>query len=254
MLSFYSEIFPIVEVNMTFYRQPSLKIVQRWAQITQDDFLFAVKIPRTITHDKKLQGNWQDDLTTYLQVIGGGLGKKFGPSLLQLPPSFTAKESAKLQAFLAEWPAGLPLVVEFRHKSWLAEGEQSPVFGLLARYEAAYCIVSEPLLPPILGPLTANFSYIRWHGFGKKIWYDYDYSDEEIAQWIPAINELQSTNQVFGFWNNHYRGNAVKNSQTMQEMLGETPKPLRDVDYQRVLQKAGKKKPKIKTLETWLTP
>lgn len=253
MLSFYSELFPIVEINMTFYRNPSLEMVKRWALVTQDDFLFAAKIPRTITHDKRLQGSWQDDLKTYLHVISGGLGKKLGPSLLQLPPSFTANEMDSLEAFLAEWPAGLQLAVEFRHKSWLAQGEQSPVFHLLDRYDAAYCIVSEPLLPAITGPITANFSYIRWHGFGKKIWYDYSYAKEEIEQWVPVINELRSINQVIGFWNNHYRGNAVRNAQTMQELLGETPKQLHEVDCQRVLRKEGVKRAPKKTLEAWLT-
>lgn len=253
MLSFYSELFPGVEVNMTFYRMPSLEMVKRWGQVTQDDFLFAAKIPRTITHDKRLRGSWQDDLTAYLQVVSGGLGKKLGPSLLQLPPSFTANEMDILEAFLAEWPARLQLAVEFRHKSWLAQNEQSPVFRLLDKYNAAYCIVSEPLLPPIVGPVTASFSYIRWHGFGKKIWYDYNYTKEEIEQWVPVINELRSTNQVVGFWNNHYRGNAVRNAQTMQELLGETPKLLREVDFQRVLQKERAKKAKAKTLEAWLT-
>ncbi|MFX0113347.1 MAG: DUF72 domain-containing protein [Candidatus Hodarchaeota archaeon] len=251
-LSFYSEIFPVVEINMSFYRMPSVKMVKRWDQSTQADFLFAAKIPRVITHDSKLQGNdWQGKLTTYLEIMDR-LGKKLGPSLLQLPPSFTAKEIAHLEAFLAEWPARLKVAVEFRHKSWLADGESSPVFSLLDKYDAAYCIVSEPLLPPLLGPTTAEFSYVRWHGFGKKIWYDYDYSEEEIAQWVPKINELSSTNQVFGFFNNHYRGNAVKNCQTMQEMLGEQPTHPHEVDYQAVLRKAGRKQPKTKTLEAWL--
>jgi len=254
MLPFLSEIFPTVEVNTSFYHLPSIKSVKKWARITQDDFIFAVKIPRTITHDKKLKEDWKNDLEAYLKIIGEGFGKKLGPSLLQLPPSFTASETDRLEDFLSEWPQEYQLSVEFRHKSWLIEGERSPVFNLLDAYNVAYCIVSEPLLPPIIGPRTASFAYIRWHGFGSNIWYDYNYSKEEIREWVPRVEQILSeSKQVFGFWNNHYRGNAPTNCNEILQMLGKSPKSPDQVDSGQVLKKAtGKSVDRSKSLDFWL--
>jgi uncharacterized protein YecE (DUF72 family) len=69
--------------------------------------------------------------------------------------------------------------------------------------------------------LTADFAYFRWHGKGGKIWFDYRYSNEEIAAWVPKVQETsKSVKKIYGFFNNHYHGYAPENCLYLLEKLG----------------------------------
>jgi uncharacterized protein YecE (DUF72 family) len=147
-------------------------------------------------------------------------GGKFSAALLQLPPSL-AFEPATVRAFYESIPPTLPVAVEFREPSWLAPES----FDLLREFHLAYVIVDEPHLPTRL-ERTGPFVYIRWHGRGQPLWYDYPYSKEELEGWVPRVRELsQGTEPVLGFFNNHFRGDAPANARTISEMLGVPPPP-----------------------------
>jgi uncharacterized protein YecE (DUF72 family) len=106
--------------------------------------------------------------------------------------------------------------VEFRNRSWWNE----ETWKVLRRYHVANTSVDEPLLPPDIVH-TADFTYIRWHGLGKRVWYDYRYSRQEILTWVPKVKEiLLKSKEVYGYWNNHFHGYAVLNGLEALELLG----------------------------------
>ena len=214
-LRYYASIFPIVEVNSTFYRLPPPAVAVSWAKRTPARFRFAAKFPRTITHDLRLEGT-EGELARFLEVLKPlRAAGKFVAALLQLPPSLPF-DSATVRSFYAALPRDLPVAVEFRERSWLVPES----YSLLREFGLANVIVDGPHLPVAL-EVTAPFAYVRWHGHGTRVWYDYTYSAAELAAWVPRVHELgQRAEAVYGFFNNHFRGDAAANCRTLAEELG----------------------------------
>jgi uncharacterized protein YecE (DUF72 family) len=211
----YASGFAIVEVDSTFYRLPSPSVAASWVRRTPTRFRFAAKFPRAITHDRRLRGT-DEELGRFLEVLAP-LRKagKFVAALLQLPPSF-AFEPGTVRSFYESLPRDLPVAVEFRDRSWLVPAS----YALLREFGFANVVVDGPHLPPAL-EVTAPFAYVRWHGQGDPIWYDYRYSDPELAAWVPRVRQLADrTEAVYGFFNNHFRGDAALNCRTLAEQLG----------------------------------
>jgi hypothetical protein len=125
-----------------------------------------------------------------------------------------------LENYLEILPGEYLWAVEFRHPSWLND----ETYSLLKRHNVAYTIVDEPLLPPEVH-VTADFSYIRWHGHGTNPWYNYEYSKNELEEWVPKVEETKThSRKIYGYFNNHYSANAVKNAVELLTMLEmETP-------------------------------
>jgi uncharacterized protein YecE (DUF72 family) len=237
-LAWYSEIFSTVEINTSFYHFPRSSVVNRWAKNVPDGFLFAFKIPKAITHEKYLI-DFHNDLERFLTTMKSGLRNKLGPALLQLPPKFAdeKKNRQALTVFLRHWPEELKLAVEFRHKSWVKHLEQTT--NLLANYNAAYCIVDEPLLPPIT-PVTADFTYIRLHGHGLKLWYRYYYSRDELLVWKDKLEALKKrVNEIFTYFNNHPAGHAPANARQLAILLKQPLKKLEEINMNNVRKRAG---------------
>jgi len=221
-LHFYTRLFPIVEVNSTFYRLPPPSVAESWVRRTPAGFRFAAKFPQTITHDLRLVGT-DEELHRFLQVVkplrDAG---KFAAALLQLPPSLPF-EPATVRTFYETLPKDLPVAVEFRERSWTAPAS----IELLREFSLAHVVVDEPHLPISLA-VTAPFSYVRWHGHGARLWYDYTYSHAELEGWVPRVNQLKDeAGAIYGFFNNHFRGDAAVNCQTMAELLNLPPPPWR---------------------------
>lgn len=219
-LRFYSGLFPIVEINVTFYRLPAVGVVESWVRRTPQGFRFAAKFPQTITHDRRLVGA-EAEVADFLKVMEPlRRNGRFVAALLQLPPSLPF-EPKTVRAFYEGLPPDLPVAVEFREPSWLEESS----LALLREFRLAHVIVDEPHLPIRLD-VTGPFSYIRWHGHGKNIWYDYRYSDDELRAWAPRVRALADRAEaVYGFFNNHFRGDAAANGKTMTELLELPPAP-----------------------------
>lgn len=217
-LRYYTGRFPIVEVNSTFYHLPSVAVAASWVRRTPKGFRFAAKFPQTITHERRLVGA-EEELRQFLTVLHPlREAKKFAAALLQLPPSLKF-EPGTVRAFYESLPADLPVAVEFREPSWLV----SESFELLREFRLAYVIVDEPHLPIRL-ETTAPFAYVRWHGHGTNVWYDYTYSAEELAAWVPRVREVAAkVETVYGFFNNHFRGDAAANCTTLADQLGLPP-------------------------------
>jgi len=214
----YARVFDTAEINSTFYRAPDPGIVQGWGRFTPDDFVFAAKVPQTVTHDRLLDvGKGADkDLLAFCELMRPLLDRgKLGPLLLQLPPRLRFVEPT-IHRFLDSLPRDFTFALEPRNKSWMT----LEAFDLLRSTGVVYTIVDEPLLPPDLH-VTAQTAYVRWHGHGTDPWYNYRYSEDELTSWVPRVQQVAAQAEtVYGFFNNHFHGYAPENCVQILRMLG----------------------------------
>ena len=213
LLPYFAQSFNTVELNNTFYHLPKETTVKGWYKKVPDDFVFAVKASRFITHIKRL-ANLGDSLKVFLKRAYL-LKEKLGPVLYQLPPSMK-KDSRKLTSFLKKLPKKTKNVVEFRHRSWLDE----EIFAILKKFNAAHCIISMPDFPTVVRA-TCDFVYIRMHG--GTILYGSNYSKAELKQcagWIKKF--LKDGLDTYVYFNNDASGFAVKNALALKKLVGST--------------------------------
>jgi len=219
MFSYYRNFFKTVEIDSTFYRYPTKSQIYGYFRSSPKDFIFSAKLPKVLTHEKNLslELSVKNDLFRFLELVEPLYrAGKLGAILIQLPPSFVyGRNRENLANFLDALPTEYEFAVEFRDHSWLRDD----VLKLLSDHNVAYTVVDEPLLPPEIH-VTADFSYVRWHGRGLGPWYDYHYSREELEEWVPKILEVgDKVRKVYGYFNNHYHGYAPENCIEILEML-----------------------------------
>jgi uncharacterized protein YecE (DUF72 family) len=218
MLRAYSKAFKTVEIDSTFYRYPSKGNVMGWVKYSPEGFIYTAKLPKLITHEKKLSlsEGIEQDLQKFTELMEPlYLSGKLGCILIQLPPKFDYKPK-ELEDFFKILPTQIKFAVEFRDLSWMRE----ETWALLEKYNVAYTIVDEPLLPPEIH-VTSNIAYFRWHGYGTRPWYNYRYRVEQLEPWIPKVKDVaEKAEKVYGYFNNHYHGYAVENCLQVLEMLG----------------------------------
>jgi len=218
MLSAYSKVFKTAEIDSTFYRFPTKGMAMGWLKYSPTDFIFVAKLPKLITHEKKLSldKGVEDDLKRFCELMEPlHLYGKLGCMLIQLPPRF-GFDLDLMEDFFKILPTDIRFAVEFRDLSWMRD----ETWRLLRKYEVAYTIVDEPLLPPELH-VTSRIAYFRWHGRGSRPWYNYRYSIDELEPWVPKVKEVANkVETIYGYFNNHYHGYAVENCLQVLEMLG----------------------------------
>ncbi len=218
MLEQYWNIFTTTEINSTFYEYPSPSFINFLAYRSPRNMIYSAKVHQDITHKKMLKTHLavDRDLNKFLGLISPlKETNKLGVLLLQLPPQ-PPKKLPTFEDFLNLLPTDYNWAVEFRHQDWLSE----KYFNLLERYNIGFVIVDEPLLPPIL-KVTSSFAYIRWHGHGKRPWYYYLYSVDELEAWVPKVKQLAKESQIlYGYFNNHFNGYAVINALQLLKLLG----------------------------------
>lgn len=212
-LKYYSSIFSTAEINSTFYAYPKPVMVQGWIRNSSVGFKFSLKLPQPITHKKRLE-NVEDDLVKFLDLIKPMSDSgKLGVVLIQLPPSFTKNSTRTLEIFFDLLSTEFHYAVEFRHKSW--EGKETS--ELLQRYGISSVITDSPL--ELVSEITTDWAFVRYHGRGKKIWYDYRYSEKEIAGFAKRLEEIKKqTKIVYAYFNNHYGGSSVENALQLLQM------------------------------------
>ncbi|MHB8566499.1 MAG: DUF72 domain-containing protein [Nitrososphaerales archaeon] len=241
-LKYYASVFSTVEIDSTFYANPSRGMVFGWARNTPPNFEFSLKLPKTITHEKmlKLSEGTEVDLYNFLDLLSPlKESSKLGPLLIQLPPSFSLDCKEDLEGFLGALPKENRFAIEFRNKSWLKDPD---VNSLLSRFKVANTIVDEPLMPIDL-TTPAEFAFIRWHGRGRRPWYNYLYNDKELDPWVERVNDLSSkVKKIYGYFNNHFHGNAVENSLEFMEKIGSATRT-----QQKTLKKVKEKRAQKQT-------
>lgn len=210
-LEFYTTQFSTVEVNATFYRLPSLKMIHSWRQRAPRTFVFAVKGSRYITHLKKLT-NLGRGLSKFTRRIGP-LRPRLGPILWQLP-RILQKDARRLDRFLSQLPGSFRHAVEFRHPSWYCE----EIFDILRDRQAAHVSISSQAMPEDLN-VTADFAYIRFHGLEGGA--AHDYTRSELEPWAGHIrDQVRADRDVFAYFNNDLNVAAPANAKTLMEMVG----------------------------------
>ena len=204
MLPYYAARFPTVEINYTFYRMPTEKLLAGWAEQTPSPYKFTLKAPRRITHDSRLK---DVDAVTHFCEVASTLGDKLGTLLFQLPP-FLRKDLVVFDAFLAQLPAGVRAAFEFRHVSWLDE----EIFGRLADRNLSVCIAdSEKLSTPVR--ITADYAYFRLRDEG--------YQPDDIKRWADTIaGSTEACKDVFVYFKHEESGKGPEFARLLMDHLG----------------------------------
>lgn len=230
MLPLYARRFAITELNYTWYQMPRADAVARQQRSVPPTFLFAVKLTRTLTHEID-PGQWRTEAARYRDGVAPLLqSDQLAAVLIQLPPAFVrSPKHRKQMGELLDALHGLPLAVEFRHRSWANER----VFEELTSRRVTLVGVDVPDLPHLFPPLDVitnpEFFYIRFHGRNAQGWrsgkmqhqFDYNYSDEELQEWIETRIEpmIRQTRRGILFFNNHVRAQAPENAERMMSLL-----------------------------------
>jgi len=205
MLHYYAARFPTVEINYTFYRMPTEKLVAGWAEQVPSPYRFTLKAPRRITHDSRLK-DAGDNVARFCEVAAS-LGDKLGTLLFQLPP-FLRKDLALLDAFLPTLPAGVRAAFEFRHASWFDD----EVFDRLQAKNLAVCIAdSEKLSTPVR--ITADYAYFRLRDEG--------YRPDDIKRWAQTIaKDTAACKDVFVYFKHEESGKGPEFARLLMDNLG----------------------------------
>jgi uncharacterized protein YecE (DUF72 family) len=208
MLPYYADRFPTVEINYTFYRMPTPKLVAGWRAQVPASFRFTLKAPKRITHDKRLRAGEVAESVNGFLTAASELGPQLAALLFQLPPNFK-KDLPLLKEFLALLPPKTTAAFEFRNASWLDD----EVFDTLRARNIALCIAdSETRDTPIV--TTADYAYLRLRDEG--------YGDAEIAQWTDTARNLAvSARDVFVYFKHEDEGKGAAFGLQMMKNLGQ---------------------------------
>jgi uncharacterized protein YecE (DUF72 family) len=229
MLEQYSQAFPLVELNFTFYRPPTPEMLHRLAEKTgkagATGFQFLVKLPQTISHEESPR-----DLPGFRKAVEALEDRhQLAGLLCQLPQAThnTPQARAWIETVAREL-ADLRLAVEFRHRSWATR----EVPRWLGKLGVDLVAVDAPKLPGLYPSGWAQSTprvYVRLHSRSGGNWYksdkeryDYDYGDAEMGEWVEATQEhavLGETERALFLFNNCHRGHAAHNARRMRTLF-----------------------------------
>ena len=202
MLRFYASRLPAVEINNTFYRMPSERVLVEWAGQVPEAFRFVLKASQRITHYARLK--IEDDSLDYFLRTANVLGSRLGPTLFQLPPNLK-KDLPRLTHFLAGLPRTWRAAMEFRHESWFADD----VLEALRARDIALVAVDEdeggsPLVP------TASWGYLRLRRTG--------YDAGALGAWADRIRE-QPWAEAYAFLKHDEEGSEANGPRWAEELI-----------------------------------
>lgn len=219
-LGFYADRFDTVEVDSTFYGTPSLKTVKSWASKTPAEFIFSVKIPQVITHEKVLL-DCDQEFEQFVEAMDI-LGEKLGPMVFQFPffdrAAFETQADflSRLAPFVRRLPSGRKFAIEIRNKEWL-----DARFADLLREHRIALVLQDRLRMPSpnelaekFDPITADWTYIRWLGYRKgieeitKTWNKVVVDrTQHLGSWVDFCDRVTKRGvTVYAYANNHYAG------------------------------------------------
>jgi uncharacterized protein YecE (DUF72 family) len=220
-LGAYATQFPSVEIDSSFYATPRVDVIKGWRERTPDPFVFAAKVPRSITHDQELVGV-VDQVLAFADAMRF-LEAKCGPLLFQFAPSFDRiTHWEDMETLLPQLPTDLRWAVEVRHRSWFTH----TFYDLLRAHNVALVHADAPRLPRNT-PTTANFAYIRWLGDRTAITEDFSHvhagfeRKNDLDWWAERMKNMTAQGlDVFAYANNHYQGHSPATLRAIQQRLG----------------------------------
>lgn len=209
----YAARFSCVEINSSFYRPHRAETYRRWADSVGPDFRFSVKLPKEITHQRRLI-----DVDQPLQAFAAqvaGLADKLGVVLIQFPPSL-ALEQDVAEPFLKAVAAALPaqLVLEPRHPSWFTD----PADSLLAAHRVARVAADPSLVPEAAVPGGwPGFAYFRLHGSPHI--YRSSYEAKAIEGQADSALRTAGTAETWVIYDNTTSGAATGNALALADRV-----------------------------------
>jgi uncharacterized protein YecE (DUF72 family) len=226
-LPFIAKDVDAVELNVTYYRVPGRRTVEGWVERTPPNFRFAVKAHGSLTHERE-DPQYEPFRQGIAPLIESG---KMGAILAQFPFSFhPTPENREYLLSMREGFQDLPVVVEFRDSKWVRD----ETFDLLDELRFGFCCVDEPPLEGLMPPVAravGTLGYVRLHGRNAAKWwrhekawerYDYTYSEEELREWVPKLQQLDAEVPLtLVFANNHYRGQSLDAIHKLRRLLDE---------------------------------
>lgn len=244
-LSYYATQFNALELNNTFYNMPDAARIRSFYERSEGRLQFSIKANRLLTHE--ITGLWQTAAEDFKLALRPVLEKDaLSAVLFQFPQSFHyINENRFYLAKLIEVFEGFPVVIEFRHKEWIRES----VFEGLVQRKASVAFCDMPALKylpaAMVSTFIGNIAYMRLHGRNAEAWYasasnpnstgpqanasaryDYDYSEEELSQFLPVIHAaIDEGRKVQVYFNNHPKGNGAKNAGQLRNTILQTSLP-----------------------------
>lgn len=223
LLLLYAKLFGSVEVDSTFYAPPTEASVRNWVARTPDDFTFALKMPRAITHENRLRDS-DRDLRLFCDRARG-LGNKLDAVLIQFPPDFSPRETEALERFLPLLPHDIRFAVEFRDRRWLTDD----TLTLLGANDVALALVDGEWIPremfvDLAEQPTASFTYIRWMGSRSITDHSHVQIDrnEELEEWAGVVTTIgRRVDLVLAYFSNFFQGHAPASANHLKRLLGE---------------------------------
>ncbi len=202
-LNEYSKHFNTVEVNSTFYHVPTISSIKNWEKQTDPNFLFSIKAPKKITHNKLLNDT-SDYLDFFLNTVSN-LGPKLGPILFQFPPNFKSNNHDLLENFSSILSKKFRYAFEIRNNSWCTD----KFYNLLKEHNIALVLGDNPLACEPKN-VTTNFIYFRWEGNRKQINGTLGRVEKErhldIQKWGNIIQKYSDDTEIFGYFSKYYSG------------------------------------------------
>jgi uncharacterized protein YecE (DUF72 family) len=232
-LGFYAGEFDTVELDVTFYRIPTQRMIESWYERTPESFVFAAKAPRAITHEKRLL-DCEGETQAFLSAMQG-LGTKLGPILFQFPYFNRSKFKSldgfllRLEPFLKSLPRGLRYAVEVRNKGWI----NVKLTELLGTYGVALAVIDQAWMHSpkkifeSVDPVTADFTYLRWlgdrHGI-EEITKTWDKTildrDSELRDWADLCQPIRTRGvTIYGYVNNHFAGHSPATIRRLLDLM-----------------------------------
>jgi uncharacterized protein YecE (DUF72 family) len=207
---FYAEKFHTIELNVTFYRFPVLKSLENWYNISPEDFSFAVKVPRLITHYKKFTDCTRliDD---FYSLVDAGLRDKLGPILFQLPPRYSYSKD-RLDLIVNSMYKGYINVIEFRDSSWWKQ----VVYKRFKKEKLIFCGIDYPGLPRET-IVTNKTVYYRFHG-QPRLYYS-AYTKKQLEKVADTIHGNKNVTRAFIYFNNTATAAAIKNAEWITKYI-----------------------------------
>ncbi len=236
-LGLYAGLYDTVEVDSTYYREPSAGLTRRWAQVTPPDFTFSLKITRELLEPKASPD--RERLEAFLDAAAL-LGPKEGPLLAQFPPGFRPGRNEKfLGAFLEALPPGPRYALELRDPGWFSGGPWERLQRCLTDRGMAltWSYLTYVTVPRVR---TADFVYLRFIGDHTTI-PEAQHGETRVdrsgilREYLPALSEARdSAREIFVYFNNHFAGFAPASVNLFRETLGLPP-----IDFARNAQAPG---------------
>jgi uncharacterized protein YecE (DUF72 family) len=195
---------------VTFYRLPSAATFRSWASRVPQDFTFAVKASRYLTHLRRLKDPREP--VELLMERSSELGRHLGPVLLQLPPDLEI-DLDSLDRTLEAFPRDVRVAVEPRHDSWYTDEMRR----VLRSHDAALCLADRrgPLMPAWR---TAGWAYLRFHGGRARP--ASCYGEQALTTWTSTVRGLWGSDaDGYAYFNNDHAGCALRDGATFARLL-----------------------------------